>query len=160
MMRQLIFLTLLACSTQCYAEENAIAVVVADNAEISVIANITPQDLSLVYWRKKQYWQGGVRIHPVNLHAEDALRLRFSKTVLGNLPAEQTTYWNGLYFHGTTPPYSVQSEEAVIRYVSSTKAAIGYIDACKTDPRVKPLLWIINDKISITSPKGLNCRSE
>ncbi|NOT16243.1 MAG: hypothetical protein HOP21_11890 [Methylotenera sp.] len=161
MLRHIILFALLTYSAHSYAEEaTAIAVIVADNAEVSAIENITAQELSLVYWRKKLYWQGGIRIHPVNLHAEDSLRLRFSKVVLGNLPAEQVTYWNGLYFHGTTPPYSVQSEEAVLRYVTNTKGSIGYIDACKLDHRVKPLLWIVNEKISTTPPKTLNCNHD
>ena len=55
-------------------------------------------------------------------------------------------------FHGTSPPYSVQSEEAVIRYVANTKGAIGYIDACKVDERVSAVLWIDDNKLSTTKP--------
>lgn len=136
-----------------YAEEaHPLAVIVSSNPEIAVIQQLATRELSLIYWRKKQYWQGGVRVHPVNLHAEHPLRLYFSKTVLGNLPNEQADYWNGLYFHGTTPPYSVQSEEAVLRYVTNTKGAIGYVDACKLDERVKPVLWIDDNGISTNKP--------
>lgn len=136
-----------------YAEETRpLAVIVSSNPETAVIQQLATRELSLIFWRKKQYWQGGARIHPVNLHAEHPLRLYFSKTVLGNLPNEQADYWNGLYFHGTTPPYSVQSEEAVLRYVASTKGAIGYVDACKLDERVKPVLWIDNSGISTSKP--------
>ncbi|MGB2832624.1 MAG: hypothetical protein WBC07_06695 [Methylotenera sp.] len=153
-MRQfLIVLGLFACVGLSHAEESRpIAVIVTNSHELSVIKKVASVDLSLIYWRKKQYWQGGVRIHPVNLHAEHSLRLNFSKVVLGNLPNEQTNYWNGLYFHGTSPPYSVQSEEAVIRYVANTKGAIGYIDACKVDERVSAVLWIEDNKLSTTKP--------
>ena len=133
-------------------EARPIAVVIANSAEVTSIKSIYAEDLSLIYWRKKQYWQGGLRIHPVNLHAEHPLRLTFSKTVLGNLPAEQTNYWNGLYFHGTSPPYSVQSEEAVLRYVASTPGAIGYVDACKVDARVKAILWLDDNTLSAQKP--------
>lgn len=136
-----------------YAEEtHQLAVIVSSNPEIATIQPLAARELSLIYWRKKQYWQGGVRAHPVNLHAEHPLRLYFSKAVLGNLPNEQADYWNGLYFHGTTPPYSVQSEEAVLRYVANTKGAIGYVNACKLDERVKPVLWIDDDGISTGKP--------
>jgi hypothetical protein len=53
----------------------------------------------------------------------------------------------------------VQSEEAVLRYVASTKGAIGYVDACKVDTRVKPMLWIVDEKISIAAPENLNCNN-
>jgi ABC-type phosphate transport system substrate-binding protein len=140
-----------------YAEDNpTLAVIVSSNPEIAVMQPLTARELSQIYWRKKQYWPNGVRIHPVNLHAEHRLRLYFSKTVLGSLPNEQADYWNGLYFHGTTPPYSVQSEEAILRYVSDTKGAIGYVDACKLDERVKPVLWLVNESISTSKP-ALNC---
>lgn len=138
-------------------EPHPLAVVVSSNPELAVIKQITPPELSLIYWRKKQYWQGGVRIHPVNLHAEHPLRLDFSKAVLGSTPADQRDYWNGLYFHGTTPPYSLQSEEAALRYVATTKGAIAYVDACKVDENVKALLWISKGKIHTTSPEELNC---
>jgi hypothetical protein len=141
-----------------YAEESRpLAVIVSSNADTAVIQQLSPRDLGPVYWKKKQYWQGGTRIRPVNLHAEHPLRIYFSKVVLGSLPSEQGDYWNGLYFHGTTPPYSVQSEEAVLRYVSMTKGAIGYVDACNLDERVKPLLWIDDNSVSNNKP-ALHCQ--
>lgn len=137
-------------------ESRVMAVIVSSNTEVAAVQQLNTRDLELIYWKKKQYWQGGTRIRPVNLHAEHPLRMAFSKTILGSLPSEQADYWNGLYFHGTTPPYSVQSEEAVLRYVSMTKGAIGYVGACKLDERVKPLLWIDDNTISTSKPV-LNC---
>lgn len=153
-MRQLfIYILLLLGMATSYAEEpRPLAIIVSNSDDVDNIKTLKAEELSLIYWRKKQYWQGGVRIHPVNLHAEHPLRLIFSKAVLGNLPAEQTTYWNGLYFHGTSPPYSVQSEEAVLRYVATTKGAIGYVDACKVDTRAKAVLWIEGNTISNQKP--------
>ena len=147
----------LSFTPTCLADENhTLAVVVSSKPGLAVINQLSAQELNLIYWRKKQYWQDGVRIHPVNLHAEHPLRLYFSKLVLGNAPSEQSNYWNNLYFHGTTPPYSVQSEEAVLRYIATTKGAIGYINACNTDERVRPLLWIEGDDILSHKP-NLHC---
>ena len=143
-----------------HAEETLpMAVVVASNAEFAVIQQLAPRELSQIFWRKKQYWQGGARIYPINLHAEHLLRITFSKTVLGSPPSEQADYWNGLYFHGTTPPYSVQSEEAVLRYVSTTKGAIGYVSVCNLDERVKPVLWIYDNNVSTSKP-AFNCQAD
>ncbi len=148
----------LAAAPAAGAEESRVmAVIVSGNSEIAATQQLNARELELIYWKKKQYWQGGTRIRPVNLHAEHPLRIAFSKNVLGSLPGEQADYWNGLYFHGTTPPYSVQSEEAVLRYVSITKGAIGYIDACHLDERVKPVLWISDSNISSNKPV-FNCQ--
>jgi len=141
-------------SLSAHADEIApLAIVVSSNSQLGGVPQLTARELTQIYWRKKLYWQGGARIHPVNLHAEHPLRILFSKTVLDSLPSEQADYWNGLYFHGTIPPYSVQSEEAVLRYVSSTKGAIGYVSACNLDDRVKPLLWIDQHTISSSKPE-------
>lgn len=155
----LLFSALLHAHVSLADEPRPIAVVIASNAEITSTKPILAEDLNLIFWRKKQYWQGGQRIHPVNLHAEHPLRLVFSKKVLGTLPAEQANYWNGLYFHGTSPPYSVQSEEAVLRYVATTKGAIGYVDACKVDARVKAILWL-DDNVLSTQKPSLKCSEQ
>lgn len=162
-----LFKTILTVCCACHAlaathgalaeESRPLAVIVSANSETAVIQQLNPRDLALIYWKKKQNWQDGARIRPVNLHAEHPLRIQFSKSVLGSLPGEQGDYWNGLYFHGTTPPYSVQSEEAVLRFVSTTKGAIGYVDACNLDERVKPLLWIDENSVSNTKP-ALHCQ--
>lgn len=155
-------LHLAASASSCFAEDNhdlAIAIVVPSNSELTSMNHIATNELKLIYWKKKQYWQNGVRIHPVNLNSEHQLRLSFSKAVLGSEPTEQSNYWNGLYFHGITPPYTVQSEEAVLRYVAKTKGAVGYVDACKVDDRVSAVLWVINEKVSTIAPEKLNCIS-
>jgi hypothetical protein len=144
---------LCALAFNAHAEETPpLAVIVSNNPQNAVVQQLAPRELGQIFWRKKQYWQSGLRIHPVNLHAEHPLRIAFSKIVLGSIPSEQADYWNGLYFHGTKPPYSLQSEEAVLRYVSTTKGAIGYINICELDDRVKPLLWIEQNSISASKP--------
>lgn len=145
---------LCALAFNTYAEETPpLAVIVSNKPELAIVQQLAPRELGQIFWRKKQYWQSGVRIHPVNLHAEHPLRTAFSKTVLGSLPSEQADYWNGLYFHGAKPPYSLQSEEAVLRYVSATKGAIGYISICALDDRVKPLLWIAQNTVGTSKPE-------
>jgi hypothetical protein len=134
-----------------------IAIIVSSDAQIAPHQQIASNELSLIYWRKKQYLDGGQQVHPVNLHAEHPLRLAFSSTVLKSLPKDQTDYWNGVYFHGVSPPRSLLSEEAVIRYVTETKGSIGYISACLLDARVKPILWIVKEKIINTPPENIDC---
>lgn len=114
-------------------------------------------DLSLIYWRKKLYWSEGVRMQPVNLPTDSPQRRLFSQRVLGSLPEAQTEYWNEVYYHGTTPPHVVSSQEAVLRYVADTPGGIGYVDACKVDGRVKAVAWLLGDGSYTTSQPTLNC---
>lgn len=113
-------------------------------------------DLKLIYWRKKTYWANSQRMHPVNLPPTHPLRLQFSNIVLGSPPSTQIDYWNGLYFHGTSPPHVVNSTEAMMRYVQETDGAIGYVNACQLQKHlagdhneraekplaIKPIAWL------------------
>ncbi len=139
-------------------ESQILAVVVSSNTEVASTKAISANELKLIYWRKKLYWSGGVRMHPVNLNAENTIRQMFSKAALGSLPITQTDYWNGLYYHGVSPPHSVQSEEAVLRYVAETKGSIGYVDVCNVDARVKAILWIYQNHITTNPPDNMQCQ--
>jgi ABC-type phosphate transport system substrate-binding protein len=148
--------TLVATIAYAEPQKPIIAVIAASGKKVPDL-KLSKQNLNLIYWRKQQFWPKGLRIKPVNLSAQHPLRLQFSQVVLGNTPKAQIDYWNGQYFNGILPPYSVKSEEAVLRYVAQTKGAIGYINACQLDDRVLPLLWVIDSKITGTPPKHINC---
>lgn len=136
------------------ADKTAIAVIVAsDNPNKSLSLG----ELKLIYWRKKTYWANGQRIHPINLPSDNPLRLQFSSSILGSTPSAQNDYWNGLYFHGISPPHVLYSDEAAIRYVQETAGSIAYADACKLDNRVKPMLWLLPNGETTTNPALINC---
>ena len=149
---------LIASAPMVQAEENTpvIAVIVASNQSIEEL-KLTPNDLSLIYWRKQLYWSKGQRIKPINLRSEHHLRQQFSQTILGSLPKAQIDYWNGQYFDGVLPPYTVNSEEAVIRYVAQTSGAIGYVQACLVDERVKAVIWLMPNGNVLSNKPTLNC---
>ena len=136
------------------ADEPVIAVIVSAQSAYSV--PVAVNDLASVYWRKKLYDNHGTPLHPANLSSDHPLRLRFSQQVLHSSPRSQVGYWNELYFHGTQPPYTVESQEAMIRYVAYTESGIGYIDACKLDDRVRAILWVAANKI-LNDPPSLRC---
>lgn len=139
------------------AEDNRIIAVIVP-AQTALAPDVHADELGLIFWRKKLYAAHGQALHPVNLHSEHPLRLRFSQQVLHSSPRSQVNYWNGLYFHGVQPPYTVQSEEAMIRYVAETDGAIGYIDACRVDDRIKPVFWLTPSKVTSELPV-LRCDS-
>jgi ABC-type phosphate transport system substrate-binding protein len=141
------------------AEDNkvVIAIIVASNQNVDEL-RLAPNQLNLIYWRKQLYWPKGLRIKPVNLSTEHPLRLQFSQSVLGSAPKTQIDYWNGQYFNGVLPPYSVNSEEAVLRYVTQTKGSIGYVNACNIDERVQAVFWIIQNQMSTHAPEHIDCK--
>lgn len=138
-------------------QRNPIIAIIVSSKQNADELHLSTKNLNLIYWRKQQFWPKGLRIKPVNLSSKNPLRIQFSKVTLGSTPKAQIDYWNGQYFNGILPPYSVQSEEAVLRYVAQTKGAIGYINACQLDKRVNPVLWIVNSKITSITPEKLSC---
>lgn len=115
------------------------------------------QELTLIFKRKKLIWDDGYRLQPVNLPSDHAWRRLFSQRVMKSLPEAQAQYWNGMYYHGVYPPHVVASAEAMLRYVSETRGALGYVGACEVDARVKPLLWLLPSGQVSDTPPELHC---
>lgn len=151
-------LLVFSMTSNAIADENKaiIAIVIASNQNTDDL-KFAPNQLSLIYWRKQLYWPKGLRVRPVNLSTEHPLRQRFSQAILGSLPKAQIDYWNGQYFNGVLPPYSVNSEEAVIRYVTQNNGAIGYVDACLVDERVKAVIWLTPNGNVLSNKPAINC---
>jgi len=100
------------------------------------------ESISLIFKRKQKYWENGTRIQPVNLPAAHPLRRAFSQNLLGQLPEDMEEYWRERYFHGVLPPHVLESEEAVILFVSSTPGAIGYVSNCIPEHGVNVVLTV------------------
>lgn len=137
-MIQAIGFTLLSGFCQLIAAE-PIAVVTAVN---SPLHKLSFESLKLIYLRKIQVDDQGKRWLPTNLPLTHPLRHDFSLALFSMLPEDQEDYWNGQYFHGITPPPVMTSEEAVLRFVSSTPGAIGYVQLNHADGRVKIILTL------------------
>jgi hypothetical protein len=94
----------------------------------------------------------GTRWIPLNLNPDHPLRQAFSQTVFKQKPEDMEIYWNDQYFQGISPPYVVNSEEAVLRFIASTHGAIGYILPCHLDARVQVVI-----KIKVQNPVEKHC---
>lgn len=121
------------------SDSTVIAVIVANN---NPEQSIDKNGLSRIFLRKTLLWANRQNIQPVNLSSTHPLRRLFSDRVIGLEPEELEDYWNNQYFHGLFPPYSVASEEAVLRFVAESATAIGYVSACAVDGRVRVLLYL------------------
>jgi hypothetical protein len=103
------------------------------------------RQLALIYLRKRQFWDNGMRVTPVNLPAAHPIRRAFSLAVLDHTPDEMDDFWRQQYFHGELPPYVAGSEEAAIRFVEATPGAVAYVSACSVDKRVFVVLTVGED---------------
>ncbi|MGQ0619317.1 MAG: hypothetical protein ACT4QA_05275 [Panacagrimonas sp.] len=123
------------------AEAAWVAVVVP----AALTESLDADQIALIFRRKKVYAEDGGRFQPVNLPADSPLRRRFSRAVLRQSPEALEDYWNQQYFQGVLPPHVLASEAAVLRFVSSTTHAIGYLTACAMEPSLRALLLIDAD---------------
>ena len=126
---------LLIFSHQLIADELLIIV-----AKDSAVTQINYRQLERIYRRKTRINKQGERWVPINLAINNPLRLAFSKRLFKQQPVDMEAFWNVQYFKGISPPYVVSSEEAVFRFVTSTPGAIGYINPCHLDSRVRVLM--------------------
>ena len=108
----------------------------------SAAHRLSRESVALIFRRKQNYWENGLRMQPVNLPPASALRQEFSRCILGQAPQAMEDYWRDMYFHGVLPPHVLASEEAVVLFVQSTPGAIGYVSSCPTDPRVNVVLTV------------------
>jgi ABC-type phosphate transport system substrate-binding protein len=128
-------------------------------AELAVIVGadvkadqLTSHQVQRIFLRKTRLSPQGEAWVPVNLNAHQHLRKILNQTILQKNHVDLERYWNEQYFNGVTPPYVLASEEAVIRFVSETPYAIGYILSCHIDARVKTVYTL-----SLKRADGLSC---
>lgn len=107
---------------------------------VCVVANLSASveevDLDLVrrlFLLRQRFWPDGSAAHPVNLPAASPIRDRFSREAFGQTVKQMAPYWNERYFHGTRPPPTVASEEAVLLFVSRTPGGVGYVRGAETE---------------------------
>lgn len=137
------------------AAEEPLAVIVAPGHA----KGLKKEDLTLIFKRKKLFWNDGSKVQPVNLPASNPYRRAFSQAVLGATPEELEKYWNDIYFHGISPPFVLSSEQAIAHFVAATPGAIGYVPYCSADTHVEIALvisvtgHISDDTAAITCPR-------
>lgn len=115
-----------------YAHE--LAVIIGSDVDVDAL---TAAQVRRIFLRKERLTHNGLFWVPVNLNAHQRQREIFTEEVLQKSHFELERYWNEQYFNGISPPYVLASEEAVIRFVTKTPYALGYILACHVDARVK-----------------------
>ncbi|MDD4913717.1 MAG: hypothetical protein PHW13_01595 [Methylococcales bacterium] len=105
----------------------------------NTINSINLETLKLVYLRKLMLDSSGNRWIPLNLPSSSDLRQEVSGILFKKRPEDMEDYWNEQYFQGISPPKVLASEEAMLRFVTITPGAIGYVHKHLVDNRVKVL---------------------
>ncbi len=121
------------------AARDEVAVIVARDAPAVAVDAPT---LRGIYLKKFLMDDQGRALIPVNLPPEHPLRRGLSALLFNKTAQQLQDYWNQRYFHGISPPYVLQSEEAVLQFVAKTPGAIGYVAACHLDARVREVLTL------------------
>jgi len=104
-------------------------------ATLKVIANASVEeselklkDLRSIYTMKKSIWSNGDRISVFVLSGDNATHKDFCRSLLKVFPRQLESVWYRLVYSGTgEKPVSVSSEEEMVKRVSNTPGAIGYI---------------------------------
>ena len=122
------------------AEETAAPAIAVIVGKRSFVTAVSIDDLRELYLRRRRVWANGERAIPINLPADQPLRDRFSRIVLGRATRDLAPYWNARYFEGITPPTVLPSAAAVRVYVAAEPSAIGYVPTSEVDGTCRTLL--------------------
>lgn len=138
LIRLLLLVALATAGSPGAASAERLAVIV--HAERSTVLGL--EDVAQIYLKRRRYWSGGESILPINRESGSEARARFSRVVLRMDESGLAVYWNRAYFQGVLPPATLASDEAILRFVSRERRAIGYVDERVIDESVRVVLYI------------------
>ena len=121
------------------AGHGALAVITSRQTIIPDFSRVLLRDIFL---KKVVLTSEGREYIPVNLPPMNPLRKAFNKNVIHMDTQQSELFWDKAYFAGTSPPYVLDSERAVLRFVAKEHGAIGYVRACFVTPEIKVLKLI------------------
>ena len=83
----------------------------------------------------------GVPVTAVNAPSGSAVRDRFLKAIVNKSDDDYRAKWIARRYRGLgAPPREIPSSAEIVKYVSSTPGAIGYVDESDVPPGVNVLL--------------------
>lgn len=106
------------------AEERTLAVITHPSRAVS----LSSYDLRRFFLKQRRFWPDGSPVIAVNQTAATTGRTAFERLVFGRKATGLPAYWNQRYFEGLFPPITLDSDEAVQRYVAAKPNAVGYVD--------------------------------
>jgi ABC-type phosphate transport system substrate-binding protein len=126
--------------------EHAVLAVIT-NKSVS-IAKVTRDDLRPLFQTKKASLQDVGNARPFNLPDASAQRQLFDQAVLGLDADRVVRYWIDRKIRGgERPPQTVPTAALMIKVVSKTPGAVGYVDASVVDASVKVVAKIVDGQV-------------
>ena len=139
--RALVLVTLLSCGA---AWGGSVTVITGPDR-----AGATPRDVQLraMFAMRIREWPDGTPVKVYVLPDGDPVHAEFCRELLGTYPYVMRTLWDRLVYTGTgVAPETVRSEAEMRAKVSSTKGAVGYVRADKTDQESQSNPTVLSDK--------------
>jgi ABC-type phosphate transport system substrate-binding protein len=116
----------------------AFAIVVHQDNPASALA---VADLQRIFRKQMRMWPHGESVVPVDWDATSDVRQEFSRRVLGRTVREMSEFWvQQSLTQGLTPPSTLKSSRAILRFVASVPGAIGYLPAGEADDTVRTIV--------------------
>jgi ABC-type phosphate transport system substrate-binding protein len=117
------------------------------NKTVSV-TKISREELRPIFQTKKDSWPDGSPARSFNLPESNAVRQEFDAAVLGLDPDRVARYWIDRKIRGgERPPQTAPSSALMVKLVSKTSGAVGYIEAAALDTSVKVVAKVVNGQV-------------
>jgi ABC-type phosphate transport system substrate-binding protein len=104
------------------------------------VAALTLPELQRIFRKQTRMWPTGESVVPVDWDATSPVRADFSDKVMRRSVREMAEFWvQQNITQGLTPPTTLKSTRAVLRFVASVPGAIAYVPTDEVDDTVKRL---------------------
>jgi ABC-type phosphate transport system substrate-binding protein len=104
------------------------------------VSVLTVAELQRIFRKQTRMWPTGESMVPVDWDATSPVRADFSDKVMRRSVREMAEFWvQQNITQGLTPPTTLKSTRAVLRFVASVPGAIAYAPTDEVDDTVKRL---------------------
>jgi len=132
-MRIATLLILLMLTPLLYAADYAVVV-----ARSSQITRLEIDNIKDIFLRKRNF-ESDIKLVPVNLLGDDAMRRNFEQEILQMDRETISRYWVSNHFQGISPPATQASLLSIKLFVERVEGAIGYLPLEMIDSELKVL---------------------
>jgi ABC-type phosphate transport system substrate-binding protein len=102
------------------------------------VTTLTVAELQRIFRKQTRMWPNGESVVPVDWDATSPLRQEFSTRVMRRSVREMAEFWvQQNITQGLTPPTTLKSSRAILRFVASVPGAIAYAPAGEVDGTVR-----------------------
>lgn len=136
-MAQRTFTILLICLLTLAARQAAAELVVVSSPK-SGVEHLSKQEVIFLFMGRWRLLPSGIQAAPIDQAIDSPERVDFYRRLVNKEPSEIKAYWSRLVFSGgSRPPYVAENREELVRLISNTPGAIGYLERSHVDNRLR-----------------------